>query len=207
MHSLIVGPFLIVAESRVGPPVYLTIEHSDMTLGATERKSLATPFIVMRSEAKPYDFHIVYINASDNGRKKSLHSLFSSRHDGQRPLSHYLTTHLSILGYSRGPLRLEVNPQTRDTLFHLHSRLRTSNPTPEDLGPWISGREAFFINCRGRKLGRNGYLAVHKEVLPDGDVEYEPLCIPTRNTTEVYRNIFRLIDSDEGVALHKSAHL
>lgn len=184
----------------MGPSVYLTIDLCDMTLQATNRKSLATPFIVVCPDGKPYDFHIMYINASDNGRKKSLHTLFSSRHEGQRSLSHYLTNNLNLLGYSRGPLRLEVNPRIGDTLFSLHSRLRTSHPAPEDLGPWISGREAFFLNCHGRRFGRNGYLAVHKEVLPDGDVNYEPLCIPTRNATGEYRNIFRLVDSDDGVA-------
>ena len=168
MYTSIVGPFLIVARSRVGPLVYLSIDLASMTLQATTSKHQAKPFIIMASEENANDFHIVYINVHGNSHRSSLSPLFSSRPTGYRPLPHYLTTHRNILGYSTEPLRLEINPPFQDTLFHLHSRLRTSRPPPEDLGPWVTGKEAFFISCSTRWFTRDAYLAIRREVQGGG---------------------------------------
>lgn len=162
-HTFTVGPFLIVAESRVGPLVYLSIDLGTMTLQATTSRGRAKPFIIITSEEKAYDFHIVHINVSGNSRRSSLSSLFSSHPSGYRPLPHYLTAHPNLLGYSTEPLRLEINPPVANTLFHLHSRLRTTHPPPESLGPWLSGKEAFFISCSSRWFARDGYLAILKQ--------------------------------------------
>ena len=165
MHTSIVGPFLIVAQSRVGPLVYLSIDLASMTLQATTSKHQAKPFIIMASEENANDFHIVYINVRGNSHRSSLSPLFSSHPTGYRPLPHYLTAHRNIFGYSSEPLRLEINPPFQDTLFHLHSRLRTSRPPPEDPGPWVTGKEAFFISCSTRWFARDAYIAVRREVL------------------------------------------
>ena len=175
MHTSIVGPFLIVAQSRVGPLVYLSIDLASMTLQATTRKHQAKPFIIMASEENANDFHIVYINVRGNSHRSSLSPLFSSHPTGYRPLPHYLTAHRNIFGYSSEPLRLEINPPFQDTLFHLHSRLRTSRPPPEDPGPWVTGKEAFFISCSTRWFARDAYIAVRREVLGGGSYHREVL--------------------------------
>ena len=189
-----------MAESRVGPLVYLSVDLDKMTLKATTSRRLATPFIIITSEEKAHDFHILYINVTGNSRRSSLSSLFSSQPAGYRPLSHYLTAHPSILGYSTGPLRLEINPPVADTLFHLHSRLRTSNPAPEAVGPWVSGKEAFSINCCSRWFARNGYLAIRRKLQKgSADYSYMPVCIPPSAATEEYHIVFRLIPSEDSL--------
>ena len=184
----------------MGPLVYLSVDPEKMTLEATTSRHLAAPFNIISFEENDQDFHIVYINVTGNSRRSSLSSLVSSQPASYRPLSHYLTAHPSILGYSAGPLRLEINPPVADTLFHLHSRLRTSNPAPEAVGPWVSGKEAFSVSCCNRWFARNGYLAIHRKLQKgSADYSYMPVCIPPSAATEEYHIVFRLIPSEDSL--------
>ena len=196
--SCAVGPFLLCADSTTGETVYLAVDDSDMSVRATTKRFLASAFFVIMSDERIYDFHIIYLRACNTAaqRRRSVTVLFSDTLDAVRPLHYYLTTPLSVLGWNTHPLQMTLNPKRTDTLFHLHSRLKSRDPPPEGLGPWVEGREAFFINCYGRRFARDGYLAIKKEVPASGHMDeatYTPLCVPSRKYSEDYYMIFRLV--------------
>ena len=192
------GPFLLCADGKTGEAVYLAVDDADMSVRATPNRLMASAFFVIMSDERVYDFHIIYLRACNTAaqRRRSVTVLFSDTLDAVRPLHYYLTTPLSILGWNTHPLQMTLNPKRTDTLFHLHSRLKSRDPPPEGLGPWVEGREAFFINCYGRRFARDGYLAIRKERTVSEDEEgtgYTPLCVPSRKYSEDYYMIFRLV--------------
>lgn len=177
--------------------MYLRVFESDMTLQATTNHRLASVFYVIMSNDKVYDFHIIYLQSGNSreGRKQTTMQLFSSLKDRPiaTPIPHFLATPLTVLGHSSAPISLELYPRHSDTLFHLHSRLRTHNPVAEPIGSWVQGREAYFINCYGRKFAKDGYLAVKRVSNQDRSVSYQPVCVPQRKQKRDYFMIFRLI--------------
>lgn len=209
-----VGPFLLCADGKMGETVYLAVDDADMSVRATPNRVLASAFFVIMSDERVYDFHLIYLRACNTAaqRRRSVTVLFSDSLDAVRPLHYYLTTPLSILGWNTHPLQMTLNPKRTDTLFHLHSRLKSRDPPPEGLGPWVEGREAFFINCYGRRFARDGYLAIKKEgpAMEQGEESsYTPLCVPSRKYSDDYYMIFRLvpttsIDNEAGKGMLES---
>lgn len=196
----LVGPFLLCGDGRGGETVYFTVDESDMTLQITDRRILASSFFVIMSDDKIYDFHIIYLRGYNTAdlRRKSVTALFSKDFDSVRPLHYYLSTPLSVMGWNAGPLKFELNPKRSDTMFHLQSRLKSRNPPPEGLGPWVQGRESYFINCYRRFIARDGYIAVKRSVLENNEVEFVPMCVPSRSYSGNYYMIFRLLPVPSG---------
>ena len=165
-----------------------------MTLQVTKNKKLASVFFIILSEERCFDFHIIYLRDTGSmaARRKSRHILFADTVDSLRPLPYYLATPLSFFGWNSAPLTLELNPERTNTLFHLHNRLKSRNPPPEGVESWVQGREAFAINCYGRKWAFDGYLAVERMELSNQEVDYQPLCVPSLKYSSNYYMVFKV---------------
>ena len=159
---------------------------------ATVQERQASEFYVIQSNDKIYDFHIIYLRHGTKRSKRTI-LMFSKDKDTSIPIPHYLCTPLTMLGRNDGPLTLELNPKNSDTLFHLHSRLMFHNCPSESIGPWVQGREAYFLNCYGRKYAKDGYLAVRCIQEEDRCISYRPVCVPSRKYSKDHLMIFRLM--------------
>ena len=199
-----VGPFLITALGRTGEVVYFRVIEADMTLTATIHERQASEFYVIQSKDKIYDFHILYLRNGTAPRKRTI-LMFTKEKDTSVPIPHYLTTPLTMFGRNNGPLCMELNPKQTDTLFHLHSRLQFRNNPPESIGPWVQGREAYFLNCYGRKYAKDGYLAIRCIYDEDNHITYRPVCVPSRKFSKDHLMIFRLT-SPPSLMKHKSGY-
>ena len=171
-----------------------------MSLQATPNKKKASKFFVLMTDENKnvHDFHIAYMGKSEVNkglhRRLTLASFGYSKYGGtqQEPPHYYLSTPLSVIGSNPGPLYFEMNPKKTNTMFILHSRLRTAAAPAELLGPWVQGREGYFINCHHRKFACDGYLAVQK-VIEGGVVQYRPVCMPSRKPSVDCFKIFSLV--------------
>ena len=202
----LVGPFLISALGRTGEIVYFRVIEADMTLTATVQERKASEFYVIQSNDKIYDFHIIYLRHGNKRSKRTI-LMFSKDKDTSIPIPHYLSTPLTMLGRNDGPLTLELNPKNSDTLFHLHSRLMFRNCPSESIGPWVQGREAYFLNCYGRKYAKDGYLAIRCAQEEDRCISYRPVCVPSRKYSKDHLMIFRLTTPPSSLLEQNSGYL
>ena len=75
------------------------------------------------------------------------------------PMMLYLNAPVNLFGNNKGPLRLTHAISEGQSRLVLHSRVvRESQPV--HTGIWLSGRDAYFINCARRDWKIGGYLAV-----------------------------------------------
>ena len=124
----------------------------------------ASPFYIIQPEDRdnPNEFLIGYYK--EFGGKGTA----AQQTRGEQPLARYLESPVSIFGYNDGPLKVKHNVKEEYCRYVLHDRLH-KRQTQVEVTDWISGSEAFYINCSGRRFARDGYLGVKKVQGSHGD--------------------------------------
>ena len=200
-----------------------------LLLCATTRKDSATPFKIIQSDEGDglNEFNIVYEKEDIYPQEQAslCHcrsttvsqvdpdevSLSSYRTSNKLKSSawYYLCAPLTVRGTSSSPPCFKLRSRKKDCLFVLRSPLKSGAAPSEDLDPWLSGVEEFFIHCSGHRFQKNGYLAVRSECQHAGGAEkredsgakksrqdstrYVPTCCSSRNTGEHHFMVFKLL--------------
>ena len=174
-----VRPFYIASYGKENEIVYLAVDkprkdQTSLLLCATTVKAEAVPLRIIQSDEGDgiNEFNIVYELKDvykDHNSPRQVHSadsLSSYRTSNKLKSSawYYLCTPLTVRGTSSSPPCFKLRSNEKNCLFVLRSPLKSNGAPPEDLDPWLSGQEEYFINCRGgHRLRRNGYLGIRPE--------------------------------------------
>lgn len=166
------------------------------TIEATRNISNASIFYVIPSDSGkyPYEFIIGYYGDNRKALRRTSSTLTPVSRREVDPLPRYLSAPVNTFGTNPGPLHLKFTVDHHDSRLTLQSRL-IKGYKPVDTNTWVSGREAFYINCARRTLQKDGYICV--KLIPGrrNAPDLFTACVPSRrhhNDRNVWM-LFRLL--------------
>ena len=197
-----VGPFYIACDDDT---LYLTVnKEKNYEVEATYDIYKAKKFFIVRCSKGDNHFRIIYetpvsLTSGDESCAKLI-LLLDGDPENRPPIPRYLCANVNWRGRSkRGkPIRMSSNGQSISCQLVIHSRTNSFRQ-PADLGEWVNGKEAFFVNCQERTLSTpvSSYLCAYMS----GSIECKPTVKSHENNKFM---LFRLLKSAKEASAHST---
>ena len=181
--------------------MYLTVNKDhDYAIEGTININNAAPFhIVPFDGSHSGEFMLVYYGEKSAGKSHQLRRGISTFDDhlqqAVQPVPRYLNAGTNIRGKNSGPLHMLDSVKECCARLVLQSRIKSRHSkTVEDVDPWLSGREVYFIRCT-RRLFKKGYLCVNFKAFRQNGPLHKTRIVPSTDSHDNENKfmLFRLL--------------